>query len=191
MIDDSAFKEIELKFSANNIKLSAFKSLMEELTYIKKLEISSWDLYYTHPDKPNEFIRFRDSNTPELTKKTKLSNNNNWKRIEVDLPLDPEKINEKIVDAWVKLEDFSFKKRLFKSCSIFWNDSVNFVYYIVFDENMKELGKFIEIECNKNSGLNEEEAFKEIKKFEQELVKLGITPQNRLKRSLFEMFVKE
>lgn len=182
--------EIELKFNANDIKLQDFLKLMESVKYSEKLEISSWDSYYIDSKNENEFIRFRNSTTPELTLKRRTNNINNWKRVEVDLPLNPKKINEEIVDAWAELEGYTKAKKLFKACFIFWTDKVNLVYYIVYDENLTEKGRFIEIEANKNNGLTEEESFNEVKKYEQELGKLGITPQHRLKRSLFELYVK-
>lgn len=183
--------ELEFKFRADDIKLNDFNDLVESIGYVKKLEISSWDTYYVRSDNKDEFIRFRNSTTPELTLKRKTSQENNWKRLEIDLPLDPKRINEETVDAWAKIEGYEKKKSIFKTCFIYWTDTVNFVYYIVFDENMAEIGRFIEVESNKNNSLNELDSFEDLKKYEQELSKLGIVPQNRLKRSLFELYVRE
>ena len=183
--------ELEFKYSSDNVKLRDFMKLMEELKYEESLEISSWDTYYVHSENQEEFIRFRNSSTPELTLKRKVNQGNNWKRIEIDLPLDPERIDEETVNAWAELEGYTKKKRLYKTCFIYWTKMVNLVYYVVYDENMTEKGRYLEIESNKENGLTEEQSFQEIKKYEQELGKLGITPQNRLKRSLFELYVKE
>jgi len=183
--------ELEFKYHGDDIKLPDFVSLMESLDYIKKLEISSWDHYYVNTENEDEFVRFRNSDTPELTIKRKTTQGNNWKRIEIDLPLDPKRLDVSTVDAWAELEGYKRKVKIFKSCLIYWTPTVNMVYYIVFDENLKEMGRYVEIESNKDNGLSEEESFKEIKKYEQELAKLGIVPQNRLKRSLFELYVKD
>jgi adenylate cyclase class IV len=186
----SEFLELEFKYFGDDIKLRDFTKLMEELNYIEKLEISSWDTYFTSPDNSDEFIRFRNSDTPELTIKRKTKQENNWKRIEIDLPLDPKRITVEAVSAWCEEEGYTNKTSLFKTCFIYWFSAVNLVYYIVFDDNMTEKGRYLEIEANKDNGLSEEESFEIVKKYEQELGKLGIAPQNRLKRSLFELYVK-
>jgi len=182
--------ELELKFRAENVKLTDFVNLVTSIGYVKKLEISSWDTYYVHSENKDEFIRFRNSNTPELTLKRKTDQKNNFKRLEIDLPLDAQRINQELVDAWADVEGYKSKTRIFKTCLIYWTNTVNFVYYIVYNENMTEIGRFIEIESNKNNSLDENQNVEEIKKYEQELSKLGISPQNRLRRSLFELYVK-
>ncbi len=58
---------------------------------------------------------------------------------------------------------------------------------------MKETGRFIEVEVNKDrvkflNGKDPEGAMDALRKGEQTLAVLGITAQNRLKKSLFELF---
>jgi adenylate cyclase class IV len=189
---DSEFFELEYKYNGDDIKLSDFIALATTLLPKKRLDTSSWDIYYTGKEKPDEFLRYRESDTPELTIKRKVKSTNNWERIEIDLPLDPTRISKSTVDSWVHLEGYSENFKIFKSCFIFWYENFNLVYYIVYNENMKEKGRFIEIEINKDKvpALGLEGAVKLLKEQEQTLVKLGINPQNRLKRSLFEMFSK-
>ena len=198
MIDD---KEFEYKYYANDIKLKEFVSLMEKMGFKKRLDASSWDTYYVKPDEKTEFQRFRHSSQPEITKKRKVKSTNNWTRIELDLPLDKERVTEEIVAAYVGLDGYEKNFSIYKSCFIFWQDKVNYVYYIVYDENMKELSRFIEVEVNKNKipGLLTEEDQKTggfsgveevLNQAASELKKLGLTPQNRLKKSLFELYVK-
>ena len=102
--------ELEFKYSSDNVKLRDFMKLMEELKYEESLEISSWDTYYVHSENQEEFIRFRNSSTPELTLKRKVNQGNNWKRIEINLPLDPERIDEETVNAWAELEGYISKE---------------------------------------------------------------------------------
>ena len=64
---------------------------------------------------------------------------------------------------------------------------------MVFDENLKEVGRFVEVEVNKKKVTVLEEmeeglAMAELRKGEMPLASLGITPQHRLKKSLYEMF---
>jgi adenylate cyclase class IV len=181
----SEFQELEYKFKADNVKLQDFVALMESLQPTEKLDISSWDHYYTNNNE--DFVRFRESDTPELTKKVKVSSNNNWDRIEVDIPLDPSRVKESTVAKFLELEGYKPNFKIYKNCFIYWLDKVNFVYYIVFDPNMKELGRFIEVEITKNELGGTVEVLKDAASV---LEALGLNLQNRLKKSLFEMFKK-
>lgn len=183
------FTELEYKYKASGVSLTEFQELMEELGYDRKIDVSSWDIYYTVPNNPDWFQRFRNGEKPELTKKRKVKSSNNWERVEVDLPLDPS-VKEETVTKYVGLDNYTENFRVYKSCFIYWLENVNFVYYNVYDKEMHEQGRFIEVEVNKNkvSGLGEG-AMDVLKEYEQKLSKLSINPQNRLKKSLFEMFV--
>ncbi len=57
---------------------------------------------------------------------------------------------------------------------------------------MKEVGRFIEVEVNKEQVpiLGVDKAVEELKAASQKLEEFGISAQNRLKLSLFEMFRK-
>lgn len=195
------FKEFEYKYYAQDIKLKDFIALMNKLGYNERLDISSWDTYYVKPGNNEEFQRYRQSNNPELTKKKKTQEANNWHREEIDLPLDSNKTNEKLVEAYVAMDGYEKNFSIYKSCFIFWKDYVNYVYYITYNENMQELNRFIEVEINK-SKIDEllSERDKEIGSFDGvvqalniaalELKELGLIPQNRLKKSLFELYLK-
>ena len=100
------FMELEYKYKADDVKLTDFQVLMEELGYKKYLDVSSWDVYYTMKGNPNWFQRLRNGDTPELTKKRKINANNNWERIEYDLPLDSKRLNEKTVKGFVGLDGY-------------------------------------------------------------------------------------
>jgi hypothetical protein len=72
------------------------------------------------------------------------------------------------------------------------------VYYITYDENLKELDRFIEVEINKDkveeldsaSVIPYTNAAAYLSEAEKYLVTVGISPQNRMKKSLFELYVK-
>lgn len=185
----SDYIELEYKYRADNVKLTDFIELIKSLNPSKRMNTSSWDLYFTTKSL-DAFQRFRHSETPELTKKVKTQNGNNWKRIEVDLPLDPERVTEDIITKYLELDDYHFNFKIYKTCTIFWLEDVNYVFYITYDHNMNENGRFIEVEINKNKVKTMEDPIEILNKAEKELNKIGITFQNRLKKSLFEMFVK-
>lgn len=186
------FIELEYKYRASDTTFKPFLKLMEELGYESRVDVSSWDVYYTKPEKSDRFLRFRKSSqTPELTKKIKINANNNWERVEIDLPLDPKRINEETVEKFAAIDNYSENFRIYKSCYIFFSKDVNFVYYIVLDENLKEKGRFIEVEVNKDRVDGLVDPKWTLKKAEEKLEKIGITHQNRLKKSLFEIYERK
>jgi len=182
--------ELEYKYKADNVKLTDFLKLMEKLGYEKYLDISSWDIYYTDVNDSDSFMRLRLSDTPELTRKKKTKESNNWNRVEVDLPLDASRLKVYTVDAFAELIGYKRAKKIYKSCFIYWQKAINYAYYIVYDEDMKEIGRFVEVEVNKDN-MPEEVTSMVLNEAEKKLTDLGLTPQNRMKRSLFELFVRE
>lgn len=184
------YKEVEFKYSAKDIKLTDFQKLMGDLNPKFLIETSSWDFYYTN--NKNESIRYRKSEIkPELTIKRKLDDHNNQKRIEINLGLS-EGDNDETVDQFVKLLDYKFNFKIYKSCFIYFFDEVDIVYYIVYDENMEEKGRFLEIEYLEEKAHHSElkHIFKMLDNYEKKLKKLNISKTKRIPYSLFEMFKK-
>lgn len=187
------FKEFEYKYDGNKVSLSDFVEVMEGLNPLSRMDVSSWDHYYIHPKDEDIFIRYRaGNNKKELTKKRKIVKANNWQRIEVDLPLDTENTTEGIVSKFVSLDGYEPNFHIYKSCFIYFFEDVNAVYYTVYNKDMKEKGRFLEVEVNKDKVdlLGEEASMKLLKEIENKLAPLGITSKNRLKKSLFEIFRK-
>ncbi len=188
--------ELELKYSADGISLAKFQTLAEEMNYKKLLVVSGNDTYYTAPsalkDTGIEFLRYRHGSTPELTFKIKTNQNNNNSRIEVDLPLS-KKVTKFIINKFVEMLGFKENFQIYKECYIYYYDKIDIVYYTVRDkEEGKILTKFIEIEARKDAKFSsQEEAWKLVKEMEQNMAVLGISPQNRLKRSMWEIFRKD
>jgi adenylate cyclase class IV len=180
------YSELEYKYKADSVKLTDFLKLMSNLNPVKKLEVASWDHYYTCEE---DFIRFRNSPTPELTIKRKLKESNNWTRTEVDLDLLPE-IKEETVTKFVELLGYKENFKIYKNCFVFWLDNVNYVWYSVYDENLKELGRFIEVEVIKKNINNLIDPIDTLNKAAKELEQVGLSPQNRMKKSLFELYKK-
>jgi adenylate cyclase class IV len=183
--------ELELKYSANDIKMSDFVTFAKSLNPIKELEVASWDYYYSGEGLPFEFIRFRNGTDPEITIKIKTTDKNNNNRIEIELPLNS-KVSEWRVAKFVGLFGFKENFRIYKHCMIFWYDKLDIVYYTVFNQNMEEIGRYCEVERDKSvKGGTREEAWTLIKEMEQKMSVLGIVPQNRMRRSLWELFRKD
>lgn len=144
------YRELEFKYNANNIDLIKFMQLMEEIGYVKTIDASSWDVYY-YNENNSTFLRHRLSNeNPELTVKIKIKQTNNHDRIELDLPLNAKLATEDLVKNWCLANGYEKDFKIYKSCFIYWFNEVNCVYYIVYNENMTELDRYIEIEYDKN-----------------------------------------
>lgn len=190
----SKFDEIEYKYKADHIKLSDFTQLMSTLPFESCLEVCSPDTYFT--DARGEVLRFRNGIQPELTKKVKVKGFNNWVRVEVDLPLDPKRLEMGVIDKFLKILGFKENFKIHKICNVFFLKEVNYVYYVVLDEELKELGRFIEVEVNKdrvyalNNSLTGLNALETLDYYANMLKSLGLTPKNRLKKSLYEIYRK-
>jgi adenylate cyclase class IV len=182
------FKEIESKYHANEIKMADFIRLMEELNPNKKLTVSSYDDYFIN--EKDDFIRYRhNDDVGELTIKRKINPKNNIERVEINLPI--AESNFLKIKEFVSLLGYRHNFTIYKTCKIYWIDNKVISYYMVYDENIKELGRFIEIEADEtHEWKSEKEALEEINKFEKLLLPLGLNNKNRLRKSLFEMFRK-
>lgn len=186
------FYELEYKYKADAISYPDFEAVMNTLKIEKQDNISSWDYYFTDNKKQDEgFIRFRDSTiSPELTRKVKTQQQNNFVRMEIDLPLDKTKINLKTITYFLQSIDYHENFRIYKNCQIFWLDSVNYVYYTVYGKEGNKLNCFIEVEVNKARmhSLGMEQAQQILDKATKPLQSLGLNSQNRMKRSLYELY---
>jgi adenylate cyclase class IV len=183
------FKEVELKYSADDIKFESFMKIIETLPVKKKMMVSSFDDYFVNGE--GDFVRYRHTDERgELTIKRKTQKTNNNQRVEVNVPTSGD--NLKTIEAFVGLLGYKHNFGIYKTCKIFWLDKVDLVYYVVYDKEFKELRRFIEIEALED-GIeweSEEQALAEVVKYEKMLEPLGITPQNRMRKSLFELFRK-
>ncbi len=66
------------------------------------------------------------------------------------------------------------------------------MYYVVYDQDMKELDRFLEIEMLEDyPWKSEQEARKHLAMVETWLSSLGATPENRESKSLFERYRKD
>jgi adenylate cyclase class IV len=186
------FKEIEFKYDAKEIPLKLFTQIME--TYGSKIDkrliVSSYDDYFIN--ETGNFIRYRhNNNDQELTIKRKMIQENNNERIEVNMTIVPQDFST--IEEFIKLLGYTHDFRIYKVCNIYWIDKVVISYYLVFDENMMELNRFIEIEANEDLKFRDEiEALNIISYYEKKLNEAGLPliPEKRLKKSLFEMYSK-
>ena len=182
------FKELETKYYADNIGMDDFIKLIQPLNP-EWIMVSSYDDYFTN-DK-DEFIRYRyHDHMGELTIKRKTTDANNNNRVEVNVPTDGKSGPQ--IQAFVDLLGYKKNFSIFKTCKIAFLEKAVLVYYVVYDENLNEKKRFIEVEAKETySWTSEEEAWATVVEYENMLAPLGITQKNRLKKSLFELFKKK
>lgn len=191
---ETHINELEFKYNANHISVDEFTKFAQSLDSGKLIDVSSWDIYFSGGESnalPFEFVRYRQGPKPELTIKVKSTDKNNNDRLEVDVPLNPETSSdemEKAVAAFVGQIGFSFNVKIYKSCQIYLFPKTSLVYYVTFDSNMKEVGRYVEVEASKSYPFaSKEEAWNEVMALESKLSALNITSKNRMKKSQWEI----
>ena len=185
------FKEIEFKYRADNISLIDFTDFCVKQGPASTIIASGYDHFYEKSDDSGSFCRLRvgpDSN--QLTFKRKTQDNNNFVRTEHNIDLTPETTREQI-EALLAEFGYKYNTSLFKNCFVYKYDNYTGVYYIVYDTSMKELGRFVELEMSETYGWSsEDEAYGQLVLIEKLCKSVGISPQCRVKRSLFELYKK-
>jgi adenylate cyclase class IV len=182
------YKEIELKFSAKGIKLENFHIFCKKRKPEKYFTVSGTDHFYAS-NNLDIFYRYRDGDDgSQLTYKIKTTKNNSFIRKEYNINLGFN-VDPKEVEAYVNEIGFNYAGSIFKNCFIYNYDYYTAVYYIVYNQDMVELDRFIELEMKENyEWVNEQEAWTELLVLEKMFKPLGILPSNRVKESLFEMY---
>jgi adenylate cyclase class IV len=116
---------------------------------------------------------------------------NNVKRREPNLDVSinsPEELRVFIQEA-----GFTYNFKIWKACHIYVFQDATIVFYTVKEEDESKEHYFLEIEVDEKTihNLTEKEAWQVVSKYETILAETSITPQKRMRRSLFEMFKKD
>lgn len=185
------YKEIEFKYNATGVSLDAFTRLCQEHGEYTSVMPAGYDYFYQNEKDPDSFLRHRvGAKTNQLTFKRKTTDKNNFVRTEHNIDL-TKSMTRPQLEAFCGEFGYKYAFAIYKNAFVYLYDRYNFVYYICYDTDMRELGRFIEIEMKEDyDWKTEEEAYEALLKLEQTLKAIGITPQARIKRSLFEMFSK-
>ena len=180
-------KEIEYKYNADGIDLGKFKRFCQARKPIRASEAAGYDHFYSSDRE--SFCRHRQgSDLNQLTFKRKLTGSN-VVRTEHNLDLLPTVSSDSVHDMCQAL-GYEYKNTIYKNNFVFEYGDYVLSYYLVYDSNLKELGRFMEIEAREGLPWESEQkalnCLQEVEEAARE--QLGITPQRRVKRSLFEMF---
>lgn len=180
--------EVETKYRADKLKLSDFVELATSLNPKRYVETGGYDYYFVNKD-GTDFCRFRAGDRYELTTKRKTVGDNNYVREEYNLLIAPGEPLEKVAGFCRSVGYPSLNFKIYKSCFIYYYDTYDLVYYVVFDSDMRELDRFVEIEMLETYPWdNPKQAWAELVKIEESLSCIGISKDSRLNQSLFEMF---
>lgn len=184
--------EFETKYRVHHDLQFKFKAIVSELDYKNFVYAEGPDYYYTKPD--GSFLRFRKATTEkraEVTLKEKPdSAKSNIKRKEVNWRVD--RTDKDTIHEGALMMGFKYNFSIWKSCHIYNLKDATLVYYTVKDDN-NNLDHFVEIELDESNihNLTLSEAMDIIRKYESILAPLGITHNKRLRKSLYEMYVKD
>lgn len=184
--------EFESKYKVDGDKVYQFKDLVEKIGGSKFIYVQGPDFYFTKKD--NSFLRYRKAENEtraEVTMKEKPADaKNNIIRKEVNWRVDKTPYETIREGAIMQGYDYNFK--IHKLCHIYNFKDATVVFYTVRDD-IDKLSHFIEIEVDEDSihTLTESQAWEVIEKYEAILAPLGITYRNRLKKSLYEIYIKD
>lgn len=183
--------EIEFKYSAADLSLIKFRKFCIKRGPIKSIDVTGVDHFFSHTDERDSFYRHRLSPSDnQLTFKRK-TNTTNYIRIEHNIDLAPS-VSEQAVKDLVALSGYRYNSTIVKNSFVYLFDYYSLVYYICYTEDMKELGRFIEIEMKEDyDWTSEEDAFGELVTLERLCNSLGTSAKTRISESLFELYRKE
>lgn len=195
------FIEFETKYRIDPHQLFLFKQVAQTLSNIQEfIYVEGPDFYYINPLREG-FARYRkpsfglDNNRAEITVKFKPKDaKNNIIRKEINVRVDG--TPEETVKELIQSMGYEFNFSVHKICQIYRLDDATLVFYTVFDitdGKPKNQDSFVEIEVDEEvmKGLTEAQAWEIIEKYEKVLEPIGVTPQKRLRKSLFEMYKKD
>jgi adenylate cyclase class IV len=184
------FLEIEFKYSAQKVALSRFNEVCRTLLPRSTKVSSGSDFFFNNPANPKAFCRHRfGGDINQLTFKKKLSGTN-YVRTEHNLDLK----DADTADVEALCAEFGYKPSgtLHKTCVQHNYEDHTLVYYICFNDEMKEVGRFIEIEMKEDYPWeSDSRAMEKLRFLERQLSSykgLGIDESKRVMESLPEMF---
>lgn len=190
------FTEFETKYRVEPHILTEFKTIMDRVEGLNKfIYVEGPDEYFV---KDGRFIRYRkashglDDNRAELTLKVKPDlAKNNIIRKEVNIRVDNTPLDA--IHEFIKEIGFLPNFKIWKSCHIYNFTDATLVFYTVYDTTdgkAQKTDNFLEIEVSEElmHELTEDQCWDIITKYEKLLEGVGISPQKRLRKSLYEMY---
>lgn len=192
--------EFETKYKVETHDLFEFKRIVGSLSGLNKyLYIEGPDLYFVNSE--GSFARYRkpshglDDGRSEVTWKIKPKGaKNNIIRTEYNWKVTG--TPEDTIKESLLANGFHFNFSVTKHCHIYNFSDATLVFYSVYDTTdgkPSKVDSYCEIEVLEENihNLMEKEAWTIIEKYEKILEPIGISPQKRMRRSLFEIYLRE
>ena len=188
------FTEFETKYKTDLSALPIFNRIVSSLPNLESfLYTCGPDVYHSHSN--NCIGRYRstlDGKFAQWTVKRKPDGaKNNVYRFESNWNVAGTPADE--VDAGAKQMGFVFDFKIHKNCFIYKFQDATVVMYWVREDGTEKEDYYIEIEVTEETihELTEDQAWGVINKYEKLLEPVGISPQKRMKKSLFELYTKQ
>lgn len=187
--------EFETKYRVEQNILMPFKWIVEKMPTFKDFVYAEGpDEYYVNGKFVKRYRREANKGPnarAEITTKYKTDSKNNIIRKEYNIRVDNTP-RETIVEA-LKEEGYELNFIVMKSCFIYHMSDATLVFYTVADVTDGTLRKedhFVEIEVSEEliHTMTESQAWEILTRYEKLLAPCGISPQKRLKLSLYEMY---
>ena len=192
------YTEFETKYRTEITVLGHFKRIVEALPDHSFIYVQGPDNYYTKPGSPFKRLRVGQYPMPngeifmQLTSKLKPDGaRTNVQRREPNWTLTGNDLEE--IKDGLDLDGYKFSFAIWKGCHIYEFKDATLVFYTVIEEGQTSEAHFIEIEVDEKTihNLTEADAWNVISKYEKILAPVGISPQKRLLKSLFDMYHKK
>ena len=191
------YTEVECKYRVTIEDLPKFIQVVEVLPgLVEFLHTIGPDTYYTRNSE--EFGRYRVAKYPvngekwaQWTVKVKPEGaKNNVFRFESNWLVSGTPPEE--IEAGALAMGYKKNFKINKYCHIFKFEDATVVFYTVREDGSDKNDHFVEIEVTEETihKLTEDEAWNIIGKYEKILEPIGLNAQRRLRKSLFEMYVK-
>lgn len=181
--------EVEFKYSADHQSLVEFHEFCSARNPRASITVSGEDYFYDNKHQSESFYRYRAGDDGvQLTFKKKTAKENNFIRIEHNIDLGW-KANKDDVEAYLSDLGYTYAGKLFKIAFIYNYEDHNLVYYICFNQDMREIGRYIEIEMSEQyPWVNQSQAWDSLVALEKLCSKIGAGISKRINLSLYELF---
>lgn len=181
--------EVEFKYSAELVSLIEFHEFCKSRTPKNSLTVSGNDYFYDNKHSPDSFYRYRSGDDGiQLTFKKKTAKDNSFVRIEHNIDLGW-KADKEGVEAYITDLGYTYAGSLFKTAFIYNYEDYNLVYYVCFNQDLREIGRYVEIEMNESyPWINQTQAWDALLALEKLCSKIGANSNKRVNLSLYELF---
>lgn len=178
-------REIEFKYDAKGIPLDHFKEVCIAQDPNEYIISGGDDHFYSCESDNTAFLRHRiGGEYNEITLKHKKSD---YVRTEDTLYLSDQS-NSFNVRAFMYRFGFNYTNTINKTTHTYIFDRYSICYYVCRNKDLKEMGRYVEIEVNDDPNMSEDALFLELLALERVYGVIGLSPEKRIIQSLFELF---